>query len=243
MKGKTIRIVSALLASAFLGTSCGPSGGAGHDPAEPVETWSKADGELADQGIQPRGAVESSAELRVQRAMLGPELELENEKALVPNPKSMQGTPLERVNDLVTDACRKPSGRDAYLSKFGRRREWKHPEARIEQFAGAWGVLTARDAVEQSRKWLTCSSYRNRDGLHRLLGLVPLPVFDEIDQRLMFCEVIEENAPGKTMYLCTVLLARGDIVSRFMVWVQGRAQAELYARALAETGAQALART
>jgi hypothetical protein len=129
------------------------------------------------------------------------------------------------MDDVVTPACGAGRGDGSYISWHGQRREWESDKLRVAQFAGAFGVVTAAEAITIAAEKLTCGEYSNNadasragipaqdlDGHHVILGEVDLPDYPGVDKGFMFCELI-----GDFEYACTGILGRDDIVSRIEV--------------------------
>ncbi|MFD2764446.1 hypothetical protein [Micromonospora eburnea] len=187
----------------------------------------------AKTGVQPLYDLSRELDDQVGRALIGPALDIDG----------VTEVPLQSpyMDDLLSGVCGTQPGNGVYLSAFGQRREWKAPHLRIQQFAGGWGVSPAAEAVARVRGQLGCGTYRDREGLHRILGERELSRLSGLDDQLMFCEVINEKGPDRPTYLCTVLVARGEVASRIQTWAATAERAEQVTRELAAPAAQRLA--
>jgi hypothetical protein len=194
-------------------------------PSAPTYSWAA--------GVQPNSALKPGVEDRVEPVLIGRQIPLSGVTSVQLS--------TEWMDDVVTAVCGNRTGNGVYMSAFGQRREWTGSDLTIQHFGGAFGAVTAAQAVEQPRTKLGCGTYKDRDGTHRVLGEVTLPAYAKTDGRLMFCEVVDEQQPSETRYLCTALLAREDIVSRIEVRATTRAQSEQVTTTLAALAARTLA--
>jgi len=224
-------VLGILLISAC-GTSDGtsPSGGRARPATLSAGPFST---DPAVTGVQPLYDLSRELEDQIDTVLIGPALDIDGVVAV----------PLQSpyMDDLLSEVCETQPGNGVYLSAFGQRREWKASDLRIQQFAGGWGVSPAAEAVAQVRGQLGCGTYRDREGLHRILGERELSRLSGLDDQLMFCEVIDENDPDGPTHLCTALLARGEIASRIETRAATAERAEQVTRELAAPAAQRLA--
>jgi len=166
-------------------------GGCGAEPTSPGRGTPSASSYFMVPRVQPNSALKPGVEDRIERALIGPAIPVKGAAAV---PLST-----EWMDDIVTSVCGNRAGEGVNQSRFGRRREWTGPGLSIRHFVGAFGAVTAAQAVEQPRARLGCGTYNDRDGKHRLLGEVILPEYPNINGRLMFCEVVDEDVPAETL--------------------------------------------
>jgi hypothetical protein len=193
------------------------------DCADPTETPLR----------QAAGSLRSEAPGRVDRAML----ESGAVSRLVP--VAPRAAPAE---DVAAHLCGNGPGFGALVAAFGREQVWREPEfdvetgAEVRQFAGAYGRIAAAEAIDQVDGRFGCTRYTDGTtgytGTHR----IGLPALPGVDRHLLYCEESEHGA-GR----CTLLLARGDILSRLVVHAATGELAQTSARALADDAAAALA--
>ncbi|MEU4620786.1 hypothetical protein AB0G04_12525 [Actinoplanes sp. NPDC023801] len=156
-------------------------------------------------GQQPGSSVRAGAAGRVERALLDAD-EIHGRK--------MTGPPSPYTDDLASSVCGNDAAKGAYSSAFGRQRQWWGGERFVIQFAGAFGAVTAAEAVAQVEGVLTCEKYRDL-GDHTGVHSVPLPPLPSVDRQLMFCDRVDRF--GDELRTCTVLLAEGDVLTRLIV--------------------------
>lgn len=178
-------------------------------------------------GVQPNEDLKAGAEDRVEPALIAA-------KAVLPGVVSVPLDPIYQ-DGVASAVCGNRSGPGVYGSMFGQRRRWAGDALKVEQFAGVFGSVTASEAIAQVGGVLGCGSYRDRDGEHTKIHEVALPSLEKIDGRRMFCQTLN----GDT-YLCTVLLAREDMLSRVVVTSKDEAAATKAAKQLAKTAATAV---
>ncbi len=233
--GKSLTAL-AVMVGLVLTAACGPSGGTsptgGRErpattPADPFST------DPAVTGVQSLFDLDPELEEQVGTVLIGPALDIDGVAEV-----SLQSP---YMDDVLSGVCGTRRGNGVYGSAFGQRREWKASGLRIQQFAAVWGINSAADAVAQIRSRLGCGTYRDREGLHRVLGERELSRLSGLDDQLMFCEVINEEGPEGSTHLCTVLLARGEIASRIQARADTAERAEQVTRELAAPAAKRLA--
>ncbi|GAA0566639.1 hypothetical protein GCM10010172_58130 [Paractinoplanes ferrugineus] len=189
MPSGRLAAVSALILA--LGcAACDSSGGAADGGWTPLE---------APTGLQPGASIAADAPDRVEKSLL----------TTLPGLDRVAIDP-EYADDVASPVCGNKQGPQAYSSESGMRREWRGPQVKVHQFAGAFGAVTAEQAIDQVAGKLACGSYPAQDrdggeytGVHK----VTVP-----STRLAFCE----TSPGKNAF-CTGLLARDDILVRIQV--------------------------
>jgi hypothetical protein len=94
----------------------------------------------------------------------------------------------------------------------------------VQQYVAGYPGARAGAVVDAARRALTCPSYPAADGPHRLSAPVELPPQPGVDDQLVWCE----HGPAQSG-ACTVLLARGPLLSVVTVdaTVEARARAAL----------------
>jgi hypothetical protein len=152
------------------------------------------------------------------------------------------GLPVAHDEDVAAHLCGNGPGFGALVAAYGQERLWREPDFDVEtggevrQFAGAYGRITAAEAIDQVDGRFGCSHYTDFTTEYTEVRRAGLPILPGIDRQLLYCEESEHGA-GR----CTLLLARGDILNRLIVQAADREQAEISARALADDAAAALA--
>lgn len=146
------------------------------------------------------------------------------------------------TEDVAAHVCDNGPGFGALVAAFGQERLWREEEfdvdtgAEVRQFVGAYGRITAAEAIDQVGGRFGCERYSDfgveYSGIRRV-GLAEQP---GVDRRMLYCEESGHRA-GR----CTLLLAKGDILSRVVVQGDTVEQATVSARALADDAAAALA--
>jgi hypothetical protein len=186
--------------------------------------------------LQPASSFRSGAAERVEAAMLGPDVLTWMDPA--------SRTPYHD-EDVAAHVCDNGPDSGALVAAFGRARNWKgrdtveSDDARVvRQFAGAYGAITAAEAIDQVNGEFGCKRYTDFVDVYTGVGRVGLPELPGVDRQLLYCEQGEDTADR-----CTLLLARGDILSRITVEAATEAEAERDVRALADDAAEALTRT
>lgn len=186
--GRFAAVVALVLALGC--AACDSSGGAADGGWTPLEQPS---------GLQPAESIASDAPDRVEKVLL----------TTLPGLDRVAIDP-EYADDVASPVCGNTQGAKAYSSESGMRREWRGPDVKVHQFAGAFGAITAAQAIDQVGGMLGCGSYPAQDrdggeytGVHK----VTVP-----STRLAFCE----TSPGKNAF-CTGLLDRDDILVRIQV--------------------------
>jgi hypothetical protein len=213
----------------LLTAACGAAGsgssaaGGRRSPTAPLSTGS------ADVGVQMPDDLAPELEEQIGEVMMG-DLDVAD----------VRGVSSLYADDVLSPVCGNRPGNGVYESAFGQVYEWAAPDVEIEQFAGAWGVIPAAEAVAQVRGKLGCGTYMDRSGLYRVLGERQLPKLAGLDDQLLFCEVTNEEGPERPTYLCTALLARGEIASRIQVRGADAERVERVARELSVPAARRL---
>ncbi len=216
-----VRVLAVALCAAVL-TGCG---GAPTEAArDPLPHGSSA----GSDGVQSNDDLVDGAEDRVEPALIAA-------KAVLPG---VAPVALDVVyqDGVASSVCGNRRGSGVYSSMFGQRRRWAGDGLQVEQFAGVFGSVTASEAIAQVGSVLGCGSYRDRAGEHTKIHEVALPSLEKIDGSRMFCETLN----GDT-HVCTVLLAREDILSRVEVTSKDEAAAKKAAKQLAKSAASAVA--
>ncbi|HWS34978.1 MAG TPA: hypothetical protein VN408_19845 [Actinoplanes sp.] len=139
------------------------------------------------------------------------------------------------VEDIASHVCANGPAAGAVSSAFGQHRTWQTSDAGVEQFAGVFGEVTAAAAVEQVEGMLGCGEYQDLGYGFRDIHRVDLAPLAGVDRQLMFCESTDEEP-----HRCTVLLARGHLLSRLIVQADSEEKATGPARQFAERAAAAL---
>ncbi|MEU4242518.1 hypothetical protein [Actinoplanes sp. NPDC026619] len=210
------RLAAAVALILALGcAACDSSGGAADGGWTPLEVPS---------GLQPASAVASDAPDRV-------------EKSLLTTLPGLTRVPLdpEYGDDVASPVCGNKQGAQAFSSESGMRREWRGTNTKVHQFAGAFGAVTAAQAVDQVAGKLGCGSYPAPDrdgGEYTGVHQVTVP-----SARLAFCETV----PAKNAF-CTALLARDDILVRIQVAAVDEAAATKELGDVAPRAAESLAK-
>jgi hypothetical protein len=182
---------------------------------------------------QTADSLRSEAPARVGRAML----DRGAVDWLTPVP-----LPVVHDEDVAGHLCGNGPGFGALVAAFGQERLWREPDFDVEtggeirQFAGAYGRITAAEAIDQVDGRFGCSRYTDVTTEYTDVHRVGLPTLPGVDRKLLYCEESEHGA-GR----CTLLLARGDVLSRLVVQAATGELAETSARALADDLATALA--
>ncbi|MEU4625372.1 hypothetical protein AB0G04_36050 [Actinoplanes sp. NPDC023801] len=195
----------------------------------------RADDVTAAPRLQPAGSFRPGAAERVKAAMLDRDVITWLEPAgAAPHPDE----------DVAAHVCDNGPGSGAFVAAFGQTRDWWDrdsggfsDERAVRQFVGAYGAVTAADAITQVNGQFSCDRYTDFGNDYTSVGRVGLPELPGVERQLLYCEQ-DENENGR----CTLLLARGDILSRLVVKAATEADAERDARALADDAAAALAR-
>jgi hypothetical protein len=144
--------------------------------------------------------------------------------------------------DVAAHVCGNGPGFGALVAAFGQERLWQEPEfdvdtgGEVRQFTGAYGRITAAEAIGQVEGRLGCERYTDFMTEYTEVRRVALGAIGGIDRQLLYCEESEHGA-GR----CTLLLAKGDVLTRVVVQGAGVEQATVAARALADDTAAALA--
>lgn len=225
----------AVVAGLLLITACGTNGAASPTGGRDRPATQSTDGSLSTDpavtGAQPLLDLDPKLQDQIGAVLIGPALDVGGVTEV-----TLQSP---YTDDVLDDVCGIERGNGVYMSAFGQQREWEAPQLRIRQFAGAWGVRPAGEAVQQVRERLDCGSYQNREGSYRVLGERTLPRLSGLDDQLMFCEVTGEKGaePG---HLCTALLARGAIASRIETRAATAEMAEQVTRELTVLAARSL---
>ncbi|WP_317795585.1 hypothetical protein [Actinoplanes sichuanensis] len=189
--------------------------------------------------LQPVTSLRPGAYSRVKKATLGTDAVDWMEVYSAARPEE----------DIASDVCGNSPATGAVVSALGRSVSWQAKtddgswdwRRFIWNYVGAYGTISAADAVEQVDGRLGCGPYIWGDirlNTSRRVGLPPLP---GIDRQLLFCEQGEQQ--DEEIAFCTLLLARHDILSRVVVKATTEEEAVTSARALADEAAEALART
>ncbi|HWS34977.1 MAG TPA: hypothetical protein VN408_19840, partial [Actinoplanes sp.] len=177
-------------------------------------------------GRQPVDSIRSGAAERVEKTLLGP--------AAITGMTAVAFDP-PYVEDVAAHVCGNGPKSGAVSSVFGQGRVWDGGDREVRQFAGAYGAVTAAEAVTQVDGVLGCGDYTEYvteySGVHR----AGLPLLSGIDQQSMFCETVDEKASR-----CTVLLARGDVLTRIESTAATEPDAAGVARTVAGQAAAAL---
>ncbi|BEL03083.1 hypothetical protein Q0Z83_012740 [Actinoplanes sichuanensis] len=145
--------------------------------------------------------------------------------------------------DVAAHLCGNGPGFGALVAAFGQERIWREPDfdvdtgVEVRYFTGAYGRITAGEAIGQVDGRFGCARYDDGGVAYAGPHRVGLSALDGVDRQLLYCEESEHSA-GR----CTLLLARGDILSRLVVQAATAEQAETSARALADDAAAALNR-
>ena len=147
-------------------------------------------------GVQPPESIAGDAAERVEKSLL----------TTLPGVAPVPLDP-EYSDGIASTVCGNKRGPQAYDSDSGMRREWSGSGTRVFQFVGAFGAVTATQAIDQVAGVLGCGSYSDRDGQYTGVHKVTVR-----SARLAFCETVD----GKTAF-CTSLLARDDILVRVQV--------------------------
>ncbi|GIE81839.1 hypothetical protein Aph02nite_77890 [Actinoplanes philippinensis] len=182
---------------------------------------------------QTGGSLRSEAPGRVDRAMLGRDA-VDWLAPVTPEPVATE--------DVAAHLCGNGPGFGALVAAYGQERVWRERDFDVEtggeirQFAGAYGRITAAEAITQADGRLGCERYTDGGTGYHDVHRVVLPAVTGADRQLLYCEESEHSA-GR----CTLLLARGDILSRVVVQAADRELAETGARALADDAGAALA--
>jgi hypothetical protein len=186
--------------------------------------------------LQPASSFRPGAAERVEAAMLGPDVITWMDPA---------GPAPYHDEDVAAHACDNGPDSGALVAAFGRARNWKGRDADgsddyrvVRQFAGAYGAITAAEAIDQVNGEFGCDRYTDFVDVYTSVGRIGLPELPGVDRQLLYCEQGEDAADR-----CTLLLARGDVLSRLIVEASSEAEAERDVRALADDAAKALART
>ncbi|MEV4279595.1 hypothetical protein [Actinoplanes xinjiangensis] len=183
------------------------------DPQSPDEIRNDSGCPLGDErspdagvpGRQSSSSIRSGAAERVERALLGADA--------VPGRRAVE-IAAPWTEDIASDACGNSAAKGAYTSAFGQQRRWMAGRRFVVQFAGAFGTVTAADAVAQADGALECTSYEDLADYSEVRR-VPLPPLPSVDRQLMYCERVDQA--GDRFHSCTVLLARGDVLTRLEV--------------------------
>ncbi|WP_433789557.1 hypothetical protein [Actinoplanes sp. CA-252034] len=181
---------------------------------------------------QTADSMRSGAPGRADRAMLGPDA-VDWLTPLTP------GT--APVEDVAAHLCGNGPGFGALVAAFGQERVWREPDfdvetgAEIRQFTGAYGRITAAEAIAQVDGRLGCEKYTDEGTEYHDVHPVAPAAAPGVERQLLYCEESEHTA-GR----CTLLLARGDTLSRVVVQAADSELAETAARALAGDAAAAL---
>ncbi|WP_213455636.1 hypothetical protein [Rhizomonospora bruguierae] len=118
---------------------------------------------------------------------------------------------------MVLEVCNNKRGNGVYESNYGQYRMWTGNGVKVRQWVGAFGVITASQAIEQARVKASCDRYQDRQGDHRLLGPESLPKYSKIDGTYMLCEIRNERSATDAEHVCFAALAREDVASVIMV--------------------------
>jgi hypothetical protein len=201
-----VRVLAVALCAAVVAGCAGA-------PTEPARDPLPQGSSEAPGGVQSTDDLADGAEDRVEPALIAA-------NAVLPG---VAPVALDVVyqDDVASAVCGNRSGPGVYGSMFGQRRRWAGNGLEVEQFAGVFGSVTASEAIAQVSGVLRCGSYRDRDGEHTEIHEVTLPSLPKIDGSLMFCETLN----GAT-HVCTVLLAREDMLSRVEVTSKDEAAAK-----------------
>ncbi|WIM97335.1 hypothetical protein ACTOB_000843 [Actinoplanes oblitus] len=177
-------------------------------------------------GQQPASAIAKDAADRVKRSLLDPA------GVAGLGPWTLYSPYTE---DVASHVCRNSTAMGAVSSAYGQQRTWHDKTRSAEQFAGAFGAIPAADAVAQVDAALTCTGY---DYLYayRDIRRMPLPRLPRVDRQLMFCALRDGSA-----HVCTVLLARGDMLTRLLTVGKTRQAAVGLAEEIAPQAADRLA--
>ncbi|MEU4159741.1 hypothetical protein [Actinoplanes sp. NPDC026670] len=183
---------------------------------------------------QTADSMRSDAPARGDRAML------DREAIAGLTPLAIEAATSE---DVAAHLCGNGPGFGALVAAFGQERIWREADfdvdtgGEVRQFTGAYGRITAGEAIGQVDGRFGCAHYDDGgigySGSHR----VGLPTLSGADRQLLYCEESEHSA-GR----CTLLLARGDVLSRVVVQAADVEQAETSVRALADDAVAALSR-
>ncbi len=201
------------------GPSTAAPGGHSSSPVDPDRLKARTQARL-DQDRRARGAVldeTALADLRLQ----------------VETPMGAGGDALSPCRPVLASNQKTIGG---YVAS------WKRPDAslRLEQYVVAYGTdepsPEATAALAEVRDSLTCKEHRTREGRLTLTGTTPLPEYPGVADRLAFCERIDDG-PRTT---CTVLLARGDLLSKVRVVAPTQSAATEALSQLAAAAARAL---
>ncbi len=182
---------------------------------------------------QTADSLRSEAPGRVDRALL----DRDAVNWLTPVP-----LPVAHIEDVAAHLCGNGPGFGALVAAYGQERLWRETDFDVEtggeirQFAGAYGRITAAEAIDQVDERFGCPHYTDSTTEYTEMHRVLLPALPGIDRQLLYCEEFEHGT-GR----CTLLLARGDVLSRLIVQAADRDQAETWARALADDAATTLA--
>jgi hypothetical protein len=205
------RLAAAVALILTLGSAaCDNQGGV----AEPLEV---------PPGVQAPSAIADDAPDRVEKSMLS------NLSGLTPIPLDP-----EYSDDIASSVCGNKRGPRVYTSSDGMRREWQGPQTRVHQFTGAFGAVTAAQAIEQVGTMLGCGSYQvgREDGTYSNVHRVTVP-----STTLAFCETVN----GKNA-ACTGFLSRDDILVRIMTVAADEATATKLLGDVAPEAAETLTR-
>ncbi|WP_412740277.1 hypothetical protein [Krasilnikovia sp. MM14-A1259] len=203
-------------------TGCGSPGEtpSGPAPSGKPSAWTGS-------GVQPLVSLKAGVEDRVEPALLPKDIGMPALEAV--------SLDVEGLDDVASGVCGLQRGNGVYEGMFGLRRQWRGKGVAVEQFVSAFGAITATKAIDQVKGSLACGSYRDRSGEHTEIATHPVDRFPNIDGSAMFCETL--NARQR---ICTVLLAREDMLSRVTVQADDHAVASSLANSVASRAASAL---
>ncbi|MEV0901166.1 hypothetical protein [Actinoplanes sp. NPDC049802] len=177
-------------------------------------------------GQQPAASIKPGAAERVEKALLGP-------NAVAGMAAGAFDPPY--VEDVASHVCGNGPQLGAVSTVFGQERVWRGGDRGVRQFAGAYGMITAAEAVAQVNGVLGCGEYTEYMIKYAGVHQVDLPKLPGIDQQRMFCETVAKKSSR-----CTVLLARGDVLTRILARAANQQDAADLARMLAVPAAAAL---
>ncbi|GIE34584.1 hypothetical protein Ait01nite_076290 [Actinoplanes italicus] len=151
--------------------------------------------------------------------------------------------------DIASHVCDNGPADGAIVAALGRGVSWQGKtddgawdwRRFIWNYVGAYGTISAADAIGQVDAKLGCGHYPRGDIEITRVGRVGLPPLPGVDRQLLFCERGEQQ--DEEVAFCTLLLARRDILSRVVVKAPTEDEALTSARALTGDAAEALART
>ncbi|MET8262183.1 hypothetical protein ACFYPG_32935 [Micromonospora sp. NPDC005553] len=228
------RLLLTLVAAVGLVLTAACGGGSGTPPAA-GRSGPPAGGYTIDpfaDGLQPVFDMDPELADQVGRVLIGSTPDIDGLK-VVP-----QQSPY--ADGVLSSVCGMRRGNGVYGTAFGQQREWEAPDLRVMQLAGAWGVTSGAQAVEQVRGKLGCGTYRDREDRYRVLGETQLPRLPGLDGQLMYCEVIDGADRSVPTHICTLLLARGALVSRIRTLALDTATAERVTKQFSVLAAQSL---